>query len=171
MGAGFCPLVAVSIHFPGRVGSPALQSVASQVLVDTPLWFVCVVLYVLAGDRTTNSLADTVREVTWVDGTGKVRVSKKGDPEFAAFNGGLGIFGIMTELLIQLTPLSNTELITVMKKDKNMMEEINKLLKVMRAPTWAMHHRGHHRLCYCTLMFFCGIYAVPCYRAIHGDNC
>lgn len=104
-------------------------------------------MYVVAGDRTTNSLADTVLEVTWVDGTGKVRVSKKGDPEFAAFNGGLGMFGIMTELLIQLTPLTNTELITVMKKDTNMMEEINKLLKVMNAPARAMDRRSPNAFC------------------------
>lgn len=79
---------------------------------------------------TTNSLADTILEVTWVDGTGKVHVSKKGDPEFAAFNGGLGVFGVMTELLIQLTAPSNTQLITVTKKDTNIMAEINNLLKV-----------------------------------------
>jgi FAD/FMN-containing dehydrogenase len=79
---------------------------------------------------TTSSLADTVLEVTWVDGTGKVHVSKKGDPEFAALNGGLGVFGVMTELLLQLTPPSNTQLITVTKNDTNMMQEINKLLKV-----------------------------------------
>jgi FAD/FMN-containing dehydrogenase len=79
----------------------------------------------------TNSLADTVLEMTWVDGTGKVHVSKKGDPEFAAFNGGLGVFGVMTELLIQLTAPSNTQLITLTKKDTNMMaEKINNLLKV-----------------------------------------
>lgn len=82
---------------------------------------------------TTNSLADTVLEVTWVDGTGKVHVSKKGDPEFAAFNGGLGVFGVMTELLIQLTPPTNTQLITVTKKDANMLADINNLLKVFGA--------------------------------------
>jgi FAD/FMN-containing dehydrogenase len=57
-------------------------------------------------------------------------VSKKGDPEFAAFNGGLGVFGVMTELLLQLTPPTVTQLITVVKNDTAMMEDINKLLKV-----------------------------------------
>ena len=79
---------------------------------------------------TTSSLADTVLEVVWIDGTGKVHKSKKGDPEFAAFNGGLGVFGVMTELLIQMTPPTNTQLITVTNKDDKLMEDINKLLKV-----------------------------------------
>jgi FAD/FMN-containing dehydrogenase len=91
---------------------------------------------------TTNSLADTVLEVTWVDGTGKVHVSKKGDPEFAAFNGGLGVFGIMTELLIQLTPPSNTQLITVTKKDTTMMAEINNLLKVSVCGSYEPREKG-----------------------------
>lgn len=65
-----------------------------------------------------------------VDGTGKVHTSKKGDPEFAAFNGGLGVFGVITELLIQLTPPTNTQLITVQHKDAQMMADINNLLKV-----------------------------------------
>lgn len=82
---------------------------------------------------TTSSLADTILEITWVDGTGKVHVSKKGDPEFAAFNGGLGVFGIMTELLIQLTPPSNTQLITITKNDTDLMTDINNLLKVTYA--------------------------------------
>lgn len=79
---------------------------------------------------TTSSLADTILEVVWIDGTGKVHTSKKGDPEFAAFNGGLGVFGVMTELLIQLTPPTNTQLITVTNKDTKLMADINNLLKV-----------------------------------------
>lgn len=82
---------------------------------------------------TTSSLADTILEVTWVDGTGKVHVSKKGDPEFAAFNGGLGVFGVMTELLIQLTPTTDTRLSTVTNKDTDMTADINKMLKVVGA--------------------------------------
>jgi hypothetical protein len=82
---------------------------------------------------TTHSLADTLLEVTWVDGRGKIHVSKPTDPEFNAFNGGLGMFGIITELLVQLTPPTNTELITVVKNDNDMMNEINRLLKVTAA--------------------------------------
>jgi FAD/FMN-containing dehydrogenase len=83
-----------------------------------------------SGDRTTSSLADVVLAVTWVDGRGRVRVSRPKDPEFKAFNGGVGVFGVVTELLLQMTPPTNTQLITVVKEDKNMMEEINRLLKV-----------------------------------------
>lgn len=79
---------------------------------------------------TISTFADNVLEVTWVDGTGKVHVSKQGDADFTAFNGGLGVFGVMTELLIQLTPTSNAELITVKQNDTNMMNNINGLLKV-----------------------------------------
>jgi hypothetical protein len=59
-----------------------------------------------------------------------VRVSRPKNPEFKAFNGGVGVFGVVTELLLQMTPPTNTQLITVVKEDKNMMEEINRLLKV-----------------------------------------
>jgi FAD/FMN-containing dehydrogenase len=83
-----------------------------------------------SGDRTTNNLADTLLAVTWVDGRGRVRTSTPKDPEFKAFNGGVGVFGVVTELLLQMTPPTNTQLITVVKEDKNMMEEINRLLKV-----------------------------------------
>jgi hypothetical protein len=83
-----------------------------------------------SGDLTTSTLADTVLEVTWVDGRGNIHVSKPSDPEFKAFNGGLGLFGVITELLLQLTPPTLTELITVAKDDKDMMNEINRLLKV-----------------------------------------
>jgi hypothetical protein len=95
---------------------------------------------------TTSSLADTVLEVTWVDGAGRVRVSKRGDPEFGAFNGGLGVFGIMTELLIQLTPPSNTQLISVVRKDANMMADINSLLKV-RVMWVSVEGRGRAGCC------------------------
>lgn len=92
-----------------------------------------------SGDKTINSLADTVLEVTWVDGTGKVHVSKPSDPEFKAFNGGIGLFGVMTELLIQLTPPTLTELITVKLSDKNLMQDIERLLKV--SPHILIHWR------------------------------
>jgi FAD/FMN-containing dehydrogenase len=85
-----------------------------------------------SGDLTVHSLADTVLEVTWVDGRGSVHVSRPSDPEFKALNGGLGMFGVITELLLQLTPPTNTELITVVKSDKDMMNEINRLLKVRK---------------------------------------
>ncbi|WIA38074.1 hypothetical protein OEZ86_001443 [Tetradesmus obliquus] len=92
-----------------------------------------------SGDRTTNNLADTVLAVTWVDGRGRIRTSTRKDPEFKAFNGGVGVFGVVTELLLQMTPPSNTQLITVMKDDKDMMGEINRLLKI--SPHILIHWR------------------------------
>jgi hypothetical protein len=38
--------------------------------------------------------------------------------------------GVMTEFLMQMTPPSYTELITVKKSDKDMFRTINELLKV-----------------------------------------
>jgi FAD/FMN-containing dehydrogenase len=100
-----------------------------------------------SGDMTTSSLADVVLAVTWVDGRGRVCVSRPKDPEFKAFNGGVGVFGVVTELLLQMTPPTNTQLITVVKEDKNMMEEINRLLKVRAESFWQEYDwqtRGYH---------------------------
>eukprot|EP00878_Enallax_costatus_P039822 GHUV01045739.1.p1 GENE.GHUV01045739.1~~GHUV01045739.1.p1 ORF type:complete len:480 (+),score=92.29 GHUV01045739.1:93-1532(+) len=83
-----------------------------------------------SGDRTTSAIWDTLIEITWVDGTGKVHVSKPQDPEFKGMVGGIGVYGIMTEFLMQMTPPSYTTLITVRKSDKNMMQEINSLLQI-----------------------------------------
>jgi FAD/FMN-containing dehydrogenase len=79
-----------------------------------------------------STFADTVLEVTWVDGTGTVHVSKKDDPEFTAFPGSLGVFGVMTELLLQLTPSANAQLTTVKQNDRDMEANIEALLKVWR---------------------------------------
>eukprot|EP00882_Tetradesmus_deserticola_P001995 GHRQ01002140.1.p1 GENE.GHRQ01002140.1~~GHRQ01002140.1.p1 ORF type:complete len:593 (+),score=177.48 GHRQ01002140.1:42-1820(+) len=92
-----------------------------------------------SGDRTTSSLADALLEVTWVDGRGRVHVSRPKDPEFKALYGGVGVLGVVTELLLQMTPPTNTQLITVVKKDKNMMDEINRLLKI--SPHILIHWR------------------------------
>lgn len=77
-----------------------------------------------------STFADSVLEVTWVDGTGQIRVSTTSDTEFAAFKGSLGVFGVMTELLLQLTPTTYTELITVQQEDTDMAAKIEDLLKV-----------------------------------------
>lgn len=83
-----------------------------------------------SGDRTISGIWDTLLEITWVDGTGKVHVSKPDDPEFRGMNGGLGVYGVMTEFLMQMTPPRGAELITVRKSDKDMFKTINELLKV-----------------------------------------
>lgn len=80
-----------------------------------------------------STFADTVLEVTWVDSTGVVHVSKRGEPDFSAFAGSLGVFGVMTELLLQLTPSANAELMTVKQNDKDMAANIDALLKVRPA--------------------------------------
>ena len=81
----------------------------AQSAVKTSLPRVCFVP-AAAGDMAISTFADTVLEVTWVDGTGAVHVSTRGDSDFSAFPGGLGVFGVMTELLLQLTPSANAEL-------------------------------------------------------------
>lgn len=83
-----------------------------------------------SGDRTACGIWNTLLEITWVDGTGAVRVSKPSDPEFRAMNGGLGVFGVMTEFLIRMTPPTDTTLVTVRKNDTNMLADIEGLLKI-----------------------------------------
>ncbi|KAF6256282.1 hypothetical protein COO60DRAFT_1640864 [Scenedesmus sp. NREL 46B-D3] len=52
------------------------------------------------------------------------------DPEFRAFKGGLSMFGVITWLLVQLTPPTNAELTTVVQSDKDMMHDLTRLLKI-----------------------------------------
>jgi hypothetical protein len=49
-----------------------------------------------SGDKTTSGIWDTLLEITWVDGTGKVHVSKPSDPEFRGMVGGMGTYGRST---------------------------------------------------------------------------
>jgi hypothetical protein len=60
----------------------------------------------------------------------QIHVSKPTDPEFRGMNGGLGVFGVMTEFLMQLTPLTYTTLTTIEQKDTNMFADVQKLIKV-----------------------------------------
>lgn len=62
----------------------------------------------------------------------QVRVSKPDDPEFRGMNGGLGVYGVLTEFLMQMTPLSYTTLVTVEQSDKNMLQDVQNLLKTVR---------------------------------------
>lgn len=59
-------------------------------------------------------------------------VVTRADPAaWAALNGGLGLSGILTELEVQLTPPTNTQLRTVLNKpDDNIYQDIQELLKV-----------------------------------------
>lgn len=45
-------------------------------------------------------------------------------------NGGMGTFGVITELLMQMTKPTYTTLTTVEQPDTNMMKDIQDLLKV-----------------------------------------
>lgn len=60
----------------------------------------------------------------------QVHVSKPQDPEFRGMVGGLGVYGVITELLMQMTPLSYTTLTTVQMQDKNLFKDVNNMLKV-----------------------------------------
>lgn len=57
-------------------------------------------------------------------------MSKPEDPEFRGMVGGLGVYGVITELLMQMTPLSYTTLTTVQKQDTNLFKDVNNMLKV-----------------------------------------
>jgi hypothetical protein len=75
--------------------------------------------------------ADMILEVTWVDGSGNIHRSRNPSPEFYAISAGLGLTGIVTELKLQLTPPTNTKLITrYLSSDATMFDDIEKMLKV-----------------------------------------
>jgi FAD/FMN-containing dehydrogenase len=44
-------------------------------------------------------------------------------------NGGLGTLGVITELLMQMTPPSSTTLVTIEGSDKNLYADVQRLLK------------------------------------------
>ena len=69
--------------------------------------------------------------MTWVDARGEVHVSSKGSEEAIALCGGLGLFGTITELTLQLTESSNTHFFTwYLKDDTNIAEDVEKMLQV-----------------------------------------
>jgi len=69
--------------------------------------------------------------VTWVDARGDVHVSSKGSEEAIALCGGLGLFGTITELTLQLTEHTNTHFFTwYLKDDTNIAEDVEKMLAV-----------------------------------------
>jgi hypothetical protein len=69
--------------------------------------------------------------VTWVDARGDIHVSQKGSEEAIALCGGLGLFGTITELTLQLTQHTNTHFFTwYLKDDTNIAEDVEKMLKV-----------------------------------------
>lgn len=90
-----------------------------------------VVQAVLSSPHCTALQCDWFVDVTWVDAYGEVHVSPKGSEEAIALCGGLGLFGTITELTLQLTEHSNTHFFTwYLKDDSNIAEDVEKMLKV-----------------------------------------
>jgi len=84
------------------------------------------------GDRMPSALIDAVLEATYVDAKGVAHtISPTSAPEtWKALNGGLGLIGVVTELLLQLTPPTNTKLKTYLNQpDSNLFDQIQVLLK------------------------------------------
>lgn len=74
---------------------------------------------------------DWIVDLTWVDATGAVHVSKKGSLEANAHCGGLGLLGSITEFTLQMTPLSTTLLSTwYLHEDTDLAADIDKMLAV-----------------------------------------
>ena len=74
---------------------------------------------------------DTVLAVKLIDGLGNVKVLKRTDPDFKLINGGLGLIGIITEITFKMTPPSNTQLITLERRnDASLATDIPKMLEV-----------------------------------------
>lgn len=75
--------------------------------------------------------ADLVLQLTWVDGSGNVRVSNRSSTAGRALIGGLGVAGVVTELALQLQPPSRTRISTRSKQsDGNLVADVRDMLKV-----------------------------------------
>lgn len=86
----------------------------------------------------TNSLhslqADIVTELTWVDGLGNIHKDSRDSDAGRALVGGLGVAGLVTELLLQLEAPSVTAVETRFKKhDGKLYDDVMDMLKVRRA--------------------------------------
>jgi hypothetical protein len=72
-----------------------------------------------------------VVELTWVDGLGNIRKDSRDSEAGRALVGGLGVAGLVTELLLQLEPPSLTAVDTKFKKhDGKLYQDVIELLKV-----------------------------------------
>eukprot|EP00879_Flechtneria_rotunda_P021038 GHRR01022162.1.p1 GENE.GHRR01022162.1~~GHRR01022162.1.p1 ORF type:complete len:385 (+),score=112.10 GHRR01022162.1:332-1486(+) len=82
------------------------------------------------GYNTTSTLGDIVAEITWVDGGGAEHVSPRNSTAGQALVAGLGVAGIVTELLLQLQPQSHTQVDTRYKVwDGNLLADVKQMLK------------------------------------------
>ncbi|KAF8062634.1 GULLO2 [Scenedesmus sp. PABB004] len=89
-----------------------------------------------SGHKAISSLGDILLEVTWVDGQGEVHVDARNSTAGRALVGGLGVAGMVTELLLQLTPPSHTQLSTRFKRPDADLVADDKL-PLVGLPVWA----------------------------------
>ena len=74
---------------------------------------------------------DIVEEITWVDGLGNVRTDSRTSEAGMALVSGLGVAGLVTELLLQLEPPSHTAVSTRYKQnDGHLYSDILDMLQV-----------------------------------------
>lgn len=74
---------------------------------------------------------DIVVELTWVDGLGNIHTDSRASEAGRALVGGLGVAGVVTELLLQLEPASKTVISTWFKKrDSGLYQDVQQMLKV-----------------------------------------
>lgn len=78
--------------------------------------------------------AHIVSELTWVDGQGEVHTSARDSDAGRALVSGLGVAGIITELVLQLQGPSRTAVDTRFKKsDQHLFQDVIDLLAVSDA--------------------------------------
>lgn len=78
-----------------------------------------------------NQQGDIALEFTWVDASGDVHVSGRHSAEGKGLAGGVGLIGIITEIKLQLTPLSYTKAISKnLLPDHNIAEDVKNFVKV-----------------------------------------
>lgn len=79
---------------------------------------------------------DIVAEITWIDGLGNVHKDSRDSAAGKALVGGLGVAGLVTELLLQLQPPSHTTIGTRYKQhDTKLYNDVLDMLQVrMRLP-------------------------------------
>lgn len=74
---------------------------------------------------------DITLEFTWIDASGAVHTSDRYSAEGKALAGGVGLIGIITEIKLQMTPPSNTKVISKnLLSDANIGQDVLNLVKV-----------------------------------------
>jgi hypothetical protein len=74
---------------------------------------------------------DITLEFTWVDASGTVHTSERHSAEGRGLSGGVGLIGIITEVKLQMTPPSNTKVISKnLLPDASIGQDVLNLVKV-----------------------------------------